>query len=61
MHGCYFCADELKKGCGRLYIKKDGTIMYFCSSKCRKNSIDLAREGRRVKWTKSARLFKAKS
>jgi len=42
-----------------MYIKKDGTIFYFCSSKCRKNSLHLNREGRRQKWTVAARKFKS--
>ncbi len=61
MPACYFCGSELKRGSGVLYIKKDGTFLYFCSSKCRKNSLKLGREGRRIKWTKSARAFKAKA
>ncbi len=51
----------MKKGSGIAYVKKDGTILNFCSSKCRKNSLILGREGRRVKWTKSAKAFKAKA
>lgn len=61
MATCYFCGDEVKKGAGILYAKKDGTIINFCSSKCRKNSLKLKREGRRVKWTKNAKAFKAKA
>jgi ribosomal protein L24E len=41
-----------------MFAKKDGTLYYFCSSKCRKNQIGLGREGRRKKWTKASRLFK---
>ncbi len=60
MANCYFCGDVLSKGSGILHAKRDGTIIYFCSSKCRKNSLKLGREGRRVKWTRNARVFKAK-
>ncbi len=60
MPACYFCGEEVSRGSGILYVKKDGTIINFCSSKCRKNSLKLRREGRRVKWTKSAKAFKAK-
>jgi large subunit ribosomal protein L24e len=35
-----------------MYIKNDGTILWFCSSKCRKSSIELKRDSRKVKWTK---------
>lgn len=55
---CSFCNDELPKGTGYLYAKKDGTISYFCSGKCRKNQLYLKREGRRQKWTRASRMFK---
>ena len=41
-----------------MYVKKDGTLFYFCSSKCRKNFLKLKREGRRQKWTPASREFK---
>jgi large subunit ribosomal protein L24e len=34
-----------------MYIKNDGTILYFCSSKCRKSSLNLKRDARKVRWT----------
>jgi large subunit ribosomal protein L24e len=43
-----------------MYVKKDGTIYNFCSSKCKKNNLDLGREGRRQKWTPAARKFMAR-
>jgi large subunit ribosomal protein L24e len=58
MATCSFCSSELIKGSGIMYAKKDGTVYFFCSSKCRKNQLGLKREGRRMKWTKSSRLFK---
>lgn len=58
MAACSFCSYEFGKGSGILYAKKDGTIFYFCSSKCRKNQLELGREGRRQKWTKASKLFK---
>jgi large subunit ribosomal protein L24e len=35
-----------------MYVKKDGTIYLFCSSKCEKNRIKLGRVSRKVKWVK---------
>jgi large subunit ribosomal protein L24e len=61
MPACYFCGAEVKRGSGIMYVKKDGSVLNFCSSKCRKNSLNLKREGRRVKWTKNAKAFKAKA
>lgn len=60
MVNCSFCAEGLARGTGLIYVKKDGTLFYFCSSKCRKNQLHLRREGRRKKWTKAARIFTGK-
>ena len=57
---CSFCGNELKKGTGMMYVKKDGTVLYYCSSKCFKNS-RLKREGRRKKWTTAYREFTGKN
>lgn len=55
---CSFCADEVPKGKGMLFVKKDGTTYFFCSSKCKKNLLNLNRTGRKFKWTKASRKFK---
>lgn len=59
MPNCVFCDNPIPKGTGLLYVKKDGTLYSFCSGKCKKNTLNLSREGRRQKWTVSARKFKA--
>ncbi len=51
--GCSFCGLEVEPGTGKMHIKKDGTILIFCSNKCKKNMIVLKRVPRRVRWTKS--------
>ncbi|MBU0527301.1 MAG: 50S ribosomal protein L24e [Candidatus Micrarchaeota archaeon] len=55
---CSFSATEIEKGKGLMYVKKDGTIYYFNSSKEKKNFVGLKREGRRQKWTIASREFK---
>ncbi len=40
-----------------MYVKNDGSILWFCSSKCRKNFLKLGRNPRKLKWT----LRKAKT
>ncbi len=60
MANCSFCDGPVSKGTGMIYVKKDGTIYNFCSSKCRKNNLDLGREGRRQKWTPAAKKFMAR-
>ena len=49
---CSFCGNEIEPGTGKMYVKKDATIFYFCSNKCQKNMLKLKRVPRRVKWTK---------
>ncbi len=48
---CSFCGKDIEPGTGRMYVKKDGTVLYFCSSKCYKNMMELKRVPRRVTWT----------
>lgn len=49
---CSFCGENIKKGTGIMYVKKDGKILYFCKSKCEKNMLKLNRTPRKVTWTK---------
>ena len=53
MARCSFCGNDIPKGTGILFVKKDGKILNFCSSKCEKNTIKLGRIPRNLKWTKS--------
>lgn len=49
---CSFCGHEFPSGTGIMYVKNDGSILLFCSSKCRKSSIKLKRDSRKLRWTK---------
>jgi len=35
-----------------MYVKNDGSLLYFCSSKCRKSSVNMGRDARKLRWTK---------
>jgi len=48
---CSFCGNEIEPGTGRMFVKRDGTIRYYCSSKCSKNLQGLGRTPRDVRWT----------
>ena len=48
---CSFCNEEMVRGTGLLYVKKDGKVLPFCSRKCRMNSLKLKRKPRKLKWT----------
>jgi large subunit ribosomal protein L24e len=57
---CSFCGGAIEPGTGKLYAKKDGTIFYFCSSKCQRN-LDLGRIPRKVRWTEAGRKARGKA
>ncbi len=50
---CVFCGKEEYAFRGLHLIKNDGSIAYFCSSKCRLNALKLKRDKRKIKWTDS--------
>jgi large subunit ribosomal protein L24e len=50
---CVFCGREEYSFKGIHVIKNTGTVNYFCSSKCRKNSEKLGRDKRNVRWTEA--------
>ncbi|ADM27056.1 LSU ribosomal protein L24E [Ignisphaera aggregans DSM 17230] len=50
-HTCSFCGNSINPGTGVMLVKNDGSIMWFCSSKCLKN-YRLGRNPRKLPWTK---------
>ncbi|MBE3122542.1 MAG: 50S ribosomal protein L24e [Euryarchaeota archaeon] len=50
---CSFCGTDIEPGTGKLFVKKDGTVLFFCKMKCQKNMLKLGRIPRRVRWTKT--------
>ena len=51
---CSRCSKEIKKGPGKMLIRKSGKISYFCSSKCEKKAIKFKKSPKDLKWvTKS--------
>jgi large subunit ribosomal protein L24e len=49
---CSFCGNDFQQGTGMMYVKNDGTILWFCSSRCRKSSLLMNRDPRKIPWTK---------
>ncbi|MET1124964.1 MAG: 50S ribosomal protein L24e [Archaeoglobaceae archaeon] len=49
---CSFCGYEIEPGTGKMFVRRDGRILYFCSGKCEKNMLKLKRNPRKLKWTK---------
>nr|CBH38763.1 50S ribosomal protein L24e [uncultured archaeon]CBH39857.1 50S ribosomal protein L24e [uncultured archaeon] len=52
---CSFCDLPIEQGRGMMYVKRDGTVFYFCSSKCERNMIKLRRKRRKVRWAAKAK------
>src|SRR2546427_10426021 len=41
-----------------MFIRRDGTVHFFCSSKCERNLLNLGRQARWTPWTKHFRRAK---
>jgi large subunit ribosomal protein L24e len=50
---CSFCGHDIPPGTGINFVRRDGRLLRFCSSKCRKNTLILRRDARKLKWTKA--------
>ncbi len=57
---CSFCGGRIEPGTGVMFVKKDGTVLFYCSSKCERN-MRLGRKPHRVKWTERSRKLRGKS
>ncbi|MDI6708270.1 MAG: 50S ribosomal protein L24e [Candidatus Thermoplasmatota archaeon] len=55
MRACAFCTNIIEPGTGRMYIKKDATILFFCSNKCFKNLLKLGRNSKKLKWSRKSK------
>lgn len=47
---CTFCNKFIERGTGKIYVRKTGKILNFCSMKCEKNMLKLGRKARLTKW-----------
>ena len=52
MAKCSFCSNTLAMGTGKMYVRNDNRVFYFCSSKCQ-NNFKLGRQAKKFKWTKA--------
>ena len=50
MAKCSFCNKDIKPGTGKIFVKKDGKVLRFCTMKCEKNMLKLKRKPQNVKW-----------
>jgi large subunit ribosomal protein L24e len=58
MVNCSFCGKAISRGTGKMFVKVDGKILYFCSNKCEKNNNKLGRKARETGWTEEFKRFK---
>ncbi len=33
---CSYCTAEIERGTGMMYVRKNGTVRYYCSTRCYK-------------------------
>jgi len=57
---CVFCGIEQEDYKGVYYIKNDGSVLYFSSSKCLKNHMKLRRDRRKTRWTEAFHVQREK-
>jgi len=57
---CSFCGEKYELGTGLQVAKNDGTVLHFCTSKCRKN-FKLGRSPIHTRWTQRYKDFKAEA
>ncbi|MDE1761912.1 MAG: 50S ribosomal protein L24e [Candidatus Micrarchaeota archaeon] len=41
---CSFCTKEIEKGTGLMYVKRIGTIRYYCSKRCLKFDVKMKKK-----------------
>lgn len=47
---CSFCGTGFERG-GKMLVKNDGRIFYFCSSKC-ESYFKMGKKAKKLKWIK---------
>ncbi|MBI2564781.1 50S ribosomal protein L24e [Candidatus Woesearchaeota archaeon] len=58
MRNCSYCGEEIENGTGMMFVKKDGRVLNFCSSKCEKSTLKLKRQAKNYVWTSEGRKEK---
>ncbi|NPA99791.1 MAG: 50S ribosomal protein L24 [Crenarchaeota archaeon] len=52
IYKCSFCGSPIPPGFGITYVKKDGTVLRFCSRKCFVSMIKYGRDPRKLAWVR---------
>ncbi|MCG3215596.1 MAG: 50S ribosomal protein L24e [Candidatus Heimdallarchaeota archaeon] len=48
---CSYCGKEIDPGCGMLFVQRTGSVLQFCSNKCKKSQLYMKRDPKKLKWT----------
>ncbi|UCG95057.1 MAG: 50S ribosomal protein L24e [archaeon] len=56
---CSYCGGNVEEGHAILFVKNDGKVLSFCSSKCER-SLKMKRDPRKKKWTRTSRKLRGK-
>ncbi len=51
-HECSFCTKTIEIGTGKMFVRRDGSRLFFCSSKCERNMLYLERVPWNVRWAR---------
>ncbi len=60
MPACSFCKTNYEFPRGTTVVMKDGSIRFYCSSKCRKNAA-MGRLPKKVKWVRKSKKGQEKT
>ena len=56
MPKCSFSGESIPKGMGKMYVLKDGKVLWFKDSKAQKNYLQLKRKPLETRWTEQYRM-----
>ncbi len=56
---CAFCSKPQEPGQGIIFALNDGRVLFFCSSKCRRN-YKMKRNPKKIKWARVKQPAKKK-
>ena len=58
---CVFCGKDSSSFKGVHLLRNDGTTSYYCTSKCKRNALNLKRDKRKVRWAEAFHERRAKA
>jgi large subunit ribosomal protein L24e len=50
---CVFCGIEQDDFKGNYLIKNDGSVNYYCKTKCKRSHLKLKRDRKKFRWTEA--------